>query len=368
MAVLSTNRIVSGLGAVSLGAVGFLLWRKSSRDKGLACEVLEEDSSAEASNFDPAAPFTAEGNPKLKTRIGNFKISKVKRMVEGLAEDFGDKVEFDWDTVKNLHDSHTSKDAISSNDQSEWDKQVNMEQQTFLDAAEIVGDIRRSGTHRKLPHFHVVDRQLGDMEAHFRELSEDVLIFPWRECRNEPMSELTELPFMKLAKEHRSGQSLLPVSQGYVKHTVGGAGFGTELDCTSDTACSDPEDRKRVQDEALLGVAAGVDRQTLESAFRHKARTMHVHGHCVMMDEFHALNNAYGRCLARLAGSISAYKGGGDILAHYLLVGMDPSESRYGEAADGLLDALRRDRLLMRISVLRIWGEDERSGTGLGQG
>eukprot|EP00930_Biecheleria_cincta_P097741 TRINITY_DN89421_c0_g1_i1.p1 TRINITY_DN89421_c0_g1~~TRINITY_DN89421_c0_g1_i1.p1 ORF type:complete len:367 (+),score=62.75 TRINITY_DN89421_c0_g1_i1:64-1164(+) len=364
MAVLSTNRLVSGLGAVGLGAVGFLLWRKSLRDKGLACQVLEEGSSAGASNIDPAAPISAEGNPKLKTRIGNFKISKVKRMVEGLAEDFGEKVEFDWDTVKNLHDSHSSKDAISSNDQSEWDKQVNTEQQTFLDAAEIVGEIRRSGTHRKLPHFHVVDRQLGDMEAHFRELSEDVLIFPWRECRNEPMSELMELPFMQLAKDHRSLQSLLPVSQGYVKQTVRGA----ELDCTSATACSDAEDGQRVEDEALLRVAAGADRQTLESAFRHKARSMHVHGHCVMMDAFHALNNAYGRCLARLAGSISAYRGGGDILAHYLLVGMDPSESRYGEAPDGLLDALRRDRLLMRISVLRMWGEDERSGTGLGQG
>lgn len=367
MAVLSTNRIISGLGAVGLGTVGFLLWRRSLRDRSLRCQVLGEGSTHAVSNVDPAAPFSAEGNPKLKTRIGNFKISKVKRMVEGLAEDFGDKVEFDWDTVKNLQDHHVSRDVISSNDQSEWEKQVNMEQQTFLNAAQIVSDIRRSGTHKKLPHFHVVDRQLSDMEAHFRELSEDVLIFPWRECRDEPMSDLMELPFMQLAKEHRSLHLLLPVSQGYVKQTAR-TGLDTEQNCSGAAASSDAEDEHRVKDEALLGVAAGVDRHTLESAFRHKAREMHAHGHCVMMDEFHALNNAYGRCLARLSGSITAYKGGGDIFAHYLLVGMDPGESRYGEAADGLLDALRRDRLLMRVSVLRMWGEDERSGTGLGQG
>lgn len=98
---------------------------------------------------------------------------------------------------------------------------------------------------------------------------------------------------------------------------------------------------------------------------------MHSCGQCTKIDDFHELNNAYARCLARLANSgwRNAYRGGStDILAHYLLIGTDPSESRYGEAAVGLLDALQRDRLLTRLDVLRSWGEVSGTTTGLGNG
>ncbi|CAE8726117.1 unnamed protein product, partial [Polarella glacialis] len=307
----------------------------------------------------PAAP--EDGTVNLKSRIGNFKISKVKRLVEGIGEHLGAEVEFDWTTVQNVRDDHVASAAINSNSETEWDRQVNAEQQTFLEAARILGEVRHSATHRKLPHFHVVDRQLKDMEAHFREFSEDVLIYPWRASRNAPMSDLMELPFMQLAKDGNRLKALLPVSQGFVKQTVadsGGKHSGMDLEARTS------------EDEALLGVTAGANRQELESAFRHRAREMHAHGQCTKQDEFYALNNAYERGLARLVDSNfrNAYSGGGDILAHYLLVGTDPSESRYGEAVSGLLDALRRERLLMRISVLQVFGEEERGGTGLGQG
>lgn len=354
MTVLSTHKIASGLGFASLGAVAIMYLRKSAREKWKASESrCTESLDCGEHDCDARTPVTAEGAPKLKTRVGNYKISKVKRLGESLAEDFKMEVEFDWDTATNLREDHSVKDAINTNDQSEWENQVNLEQQTFLDAARIVGEIRKSGTHRKLPHFHVVDRQLSEMEAQFREFSEDVLVFPWRESRNDPMSRLMELPLMQLAQD-RGLQSLLPVSQGYVKQTA---------------QAMKPEDDQQAQDEALLGITAGADRQTLDSAFRHKARRMHANGHCIMISEFHALNNAYGRCIARLSASLkTAYSGGGDILAHYLLIGLDPSESRYREVPTGLLDALGREKLLMKTNLLRLWNEDERCITGLGQG
>merc|ERR1719262_2170575 len=109
----------------------------------------------------------------------------------------------------------------------------------------------------------------------------------------------------------------------------------------------------------------------MESAFRHKARQMHAHGECIDIAAFHELNNAHARCLARHTNSgwRNAYRGGStDVLAHYLLIGTDPSESRYSEGVSGLLDALQRERLLTRLDVLRSWGEVSGTATGLGNG
>eukprot|EP00933_Yihiella_yeosuensis_P060602 TRINITY_DN63353_c0_g1_i1.p1 TRINITY_DN63353_c0_g1~~TRINITY_DN63353_c0_g1_i1.p1 ORF type:complete len:371 (-),score=66.91 TRINITY_DN63353_c0_g1_i1:110-1222(-) len=370
MTVLSTRRAVTLTLSLGAAGIGTFLWNHWYRYgsgwlQRLAAKVLQRPLDAET-QLEEEMQSSGPARPQLKTRINNFKISKVKRMTEGIAEDLGAEVDFDWNEAKNLKDTHFAEDAINTNSQTEWERQVNDEQTTFFEAARICEELRQTETHRKLPHFYVVDRQLTEMAANFREISEDVLVFPWRECRDEPMAELMSQPFMQLAKGGKSSEALLPVSQGFVKQTGNDKSQSESEDCPLGFA----EDL-RAKDEALLGIPEDADRSMIESRFRQKARDMHEHGQCVRKDDFHALNNAYGRCLARLIDNgrhIEAYAGGGDILAHYLLVGTDPSESRYGEAVSGLLDALQRERLVMRLSNLRIWGEDERSGTGLGQG
>lgn len=364
MTVLSTNKISSGMGlsVAGLGAVATAILLRRSFNKG-----HEEDRSAEPERDRPKNPTESspvECDPSLKSRIGNFKISKLKKLVLGIAEELDSEIQFDWDRaaqgcVQTGGEKRSTEYAIDTNNETEWEREACREQQTFLRAADILHEVRGSATHRKLQHFYVVDRQLSQLEAQFREISENVLEFPWREHRDDPIIDLMKLPFMSLAADG-GHEAILPVSQGFVKHTA------------SQVSVTDTErESLRIDDEILLGVNPDVNRESLQSAFRHKARNMHAHGHCIKIEEFHELNNAYMRCQARMTNSgwKNAYRGGStSILAHYLLIGTDPSESRYGEAVTGLLDALQRERLLTRLDVLRSWGEVSGTATGLGNG
>lgn len=358
MPVMSSNRVASGvgLGLAGLGTVtAILLLRHHSLKKRR--EETDCDGSQQNETTDPVRPL-ADNEPKMKSRIGNFKISKVMKLVEGIAGDLDMEMEFDWEKAAAgcAQGGHVAENAIDTNDETEWERQVTSEQKTFLSAAKILHDLRGSDTHRKLPHFYVVDRQLSQMESQFSDIGEHVLEFPWREHRDDPISELMKLPFMKLVADENQAQ-VLPVSQGFAK------GLASQSD--------DVQDKQMAEDERLLGITSTPDRESLESAWRHKAREMHMHGECVQIDTFHKLNNAYNRCRARLTSSgwRTAYRGGStDVLAHYLLIGTDPSESRYGEAVSGLLDALSRERVLARLDVLRSWGEVSGTTTGLGNG
>jgi len=384
MTVLSTNRISSsiGLGLVGVGTVAVAL---CLHQRSLNKKKQQEDAGSPESEANVSAPMGIEtqsmrGDAEShshKTRIGNFKISKVMNLVEGIAADLDVNVEFDWHKasqggVQTSRDAHSLEQAIDTNDETEWERQASNEARTFANAHQIMKELRQSETHRKLQHFHVVDRQLSQMEAQFAEVSERILEFPWREHRDDPLSDIMKIPFMSLAADH-SQQAVLPVSQGFVKK-VGMKSDAKES--KSKQAANKVEDEKDLaikkgEDEALFGIAADATQEELQSAFRHKSRDMHSWGQCTKIDDFHELNNAYARCLARLANSgwKNAYRGGStDILAHYLLIGTDPSESRYGEASMGLLDALQRDRLLTRLDVLRSWGEVSGTTTGLGNG
>lgn len=369
MSVLSTNRVSSsvGLGVVGLGAfAAVLLLRQRSLNKSKHKDG-RADSQGHASSSSEQQP-RPDNEPKLKSRgIGNFKLCKLKRLVQSIAGELDAEIEFDWDKAAAGHaqtggETRSAEHTIDTNDETEWEKQVASEHKTFALAAETLHDVRGSATHKKLQHFYVVDRQLSQMEEQFREISEHVLEFPWREHRDDPISDLMELPFMKLMADGGQ-QSLLPVSQGFVKKYTAVRTAAKEL--------SDVTDPRKAEDDTLLGIDTGADRDVLDSAFRFRARDMHAHGHCVKIDDFHELNNAYNRCRARLSNSgwRNAYRGGStDILAHYLLIGTDPSESRYGESVSGLLDALKRERLLTRLDVLRSWGEVSGTCTGLGNG
>lgn len=366
MPVLLASRVNTstaiGVGIAGLGtAAALLLLQRRTLKRVLAVNRSDELDEEEAST--PSLAQESQSEPKLKSRIGNFKISKLQRLLLGIAEDLDTQVEFDWEKAaagcaQTHGDSHVAEHAIDTNNETEWEKQVASEQKTFLTAAQILHDLRGSDTHRKLQHFYVVDRQLSQLEEQFNEIGEHVLEFPWREHRDDPISDLMKLPFMKLV-EHDNDAALLPVSQGFVKHVA------SQPDVPELHGAPDAEDEK------LLGVDAASGREALESAFRHKAREMHRHGQCVQIEAFHKLNNAYNRMRNRMTGSgwQNAYRGGStDILAHYLLIGTDPSESRYGEAVSGLLDSLQRERLLTRLDVLRSWGEVSGTATGLGNG
>lgn len=380
MTVLSTNRIGSsiGLGVVGVGTlvVALCLHQRSLNKKKEQEDVGPQQSEVSGSVLGTAERGDAESHSH-KSRIGNFKISKVKNLVEGIAADLDVNVEFDWHKasqggIQTTRDEHSMEQAIDTNDETEWERQASNESRTFANAHRIMHELRQSETHRKLQHFHVVDRQLSQMEAQFAEVSERILEFPWREHRDDPLSDIMKLPFMSLAADD-SQQAVVPVSQGFVKKV--GMKSDSKEPASKREANKAEDERmlaiKKGEDETLLGITADAMRDDLESAFRHKARDMHSCGQCVKIDEFHELNNAYMRCHARLANSgwKNAYRGGStDILAHYLLIGTDPSESRYGEASMGLLDALQRDRLLTRLDVLRSWGEVSGTTTGLGNG
>lgn len=232
-----------------------------------------------------------------------------------------------------------------------WEGQVREERRILLAAATMVQDIRRSSVHRKLPHYHSVDRQLQMMQEQLVSISQSVDDF-WRYGRDEPMQQLLILPSMRLAATIAEHGSIVPVSLGFVKELVE---TGTD-------------DEDPASDAAALGICGGAAREVIESAYRRRARHYHRNGKCFNEVGFHALTTARDRCVARIsAPQLKAYSGGGDIIAHYLLVGTDPGESRYRECSCAILDAVHRGKLLERIQVLNwscwsiplTWGDED---------
>lgn len=233
-----------------------------------------------------------------------------------------------------------------------WDEQVQTEKMIMDKAVALMQDVRQSAVHRKLPHFHFVDRQLQVITEQLGVLADAVLGF-WRYGRDRPMQELLEHPVLQLAS--RGEGALVPLSSGFVKYVTDD---GFELAAAQDDPGSDA---------ALLGIALSAGRDAIESAYRRRSRHFHRHGKCINAVGFHALGAARNRCLARLAGPVlHAFGGGGDVLAHYLLMGTDPTEDRYYETSVGILDAVHRQQLLLQIEKIQwpcwniplTWGDE----------
>lgn len=300
-----------------------------------------------------ALPQDGEALPQdAKTRVGGMKVSKVARMLDEMAEASGAPLE----RVPAAPATTQAPKTLS------WDEEIAMEKATFEEAARIVRGVRQSVVHRKLPHFHATDRQLRVLEEQLANIAVNVKNF-WRYGRDEPMAKLLELPMLRLAATKGEG-ALLPVSLGFVKHTV---------DCPEADHAESQEDLPS-EDALLLGIALGADAGAVESAYRRRSRHFHRHGMCCNVRGFNALTFARNRCLARLSmPELRAYGGGGDLVAHYLLMGLDPGESRYREYTGGILDGVHRDRIMQCMQVLLwpcwdiplTWGDDD-DGLGFG--
>mmetsp|Transcript_38349 Transcript_38349/g.105640 ORF Transcript_38349/g.105640 Transcript_38349/m.105640 type:complete len:385 (-) Transcript_38349:3-1157(-) len=295
----------------------------------------------------------------FRTRVGGMAASRLVKMLEDLTQacHWGDEDERSSRTIASPPVPALEKPDDATFCQT-WDEQVLAERRTLEAASEIVREVRRSVVHRKLPHFHAADRQLHNIEQQLEMLSMSTQSF-WRYGRDAPMAELLELPLLQLAATGGEG-TLVPVTLGFMKHTVD---KGLEAP-VSEAAVDDSPG----EDAALLGVALGASRDTIESAYRRRSRHFHQHGRCMNAVGFHALTAARNRCLARIAApTLRAYGGGGDLLAHYLLIGTDPNESRYRECSHGILDVLRRGELLEKIHVLQwpawdiplTWGDED---------
>lgn len=315
-------------------------------------------SSVSSSSVEPKGD-NASGVAKRKPRVGGMKLSRLSKMLDDMtdASDLphcGDKPASKTPAVQLA--AETDYGAVAHS----WDEQMAEEKQVLEATTLLIQDVRRSEVHRKLPHFHVVDRELQTIEEQMKSLSISVTGF-WRYGRDEPMATLLKLPLMQLAKS--GGQAaLIPVSQGFVKETSGANDEAPPLE---------PEDESSPDaDLALLGLENSrrrIDRDAVESAFRHRSRHFHRHGRCSNVRGFDLLCRARNRCLARLAmPRLRAYGGGGDLVAHYLLMGTDPGESRYREYAVGILDGLHRDQVMQKMQILQwptwdiplTWGDD----------
>mmetsp|Transcript_19712 Transcript_19712/g.54153 ORF Transcript_19712/g.54153 Transcript_19712/m.54153 type:complete len:375 (+) Transcript_19712:51-1175(+) len=359
-----------GLGLVALGVGIFVLRRRATKHEGAGHESKEEA-------FTRAGPLAAPRSPRadvefdahsIKSRVGNFKVSKVQKLVEGIAQEFGADHLYDVRNQRVLRPAQTS--SVGSDVARETEEEQGMrEQRTFEEAARIMRLLRQSAVHRKLPHFHAVDRQLENAENFLSEIADCVSEF-WRYGRDEPMADLMQLPIMQLAASG-GREAIVPVTQGFVKHL-----WSQAIGPMANVSARQAEDvvladaRTALEESLkLLGVGADATAQEVESAFRRRSHKLHKHGHCIDLEAFHGLNNAYHYWLAhRVSPPRGAFAGGGDLLAHYLLIGTDPGESRYRECSVGIMDAVHRDRLLQKVEVLRNWGETSGSTTGLGQG
>merc|ERR1719174_789217 len=125
MTVLSTNRIGSsiGLGVVGVGTlvVALCLHQRSLKKKKEQEDVGPQQSQESGSVLGAAERGDAESHSH-KSRIGNFKISKVKNLVEGIAADLDVNVEFDWHKAsqggtQTTRDEHTMEQGIDTNDE-----------------------------------------------------------------------------------------------------------------------------------------------------------------------------------------------------------------------------------------------------------
>lgn len=286
-----------------------------------------------------------------KTRLGGMKVSKVVRMLDEMAEASGVPSET----------ALAATSPVLALSTLTWDEEIALEKATFEEAARIVRGVRQSVVHRKLPHFHATDRQLRVLEEQLAAIGVNVKNF-WRYGRDEPMAKLLELPILQLAST-RGERALLPVSLGFVKHTA-----------DQDFEDVDSQEDLPSEDALLLGIALGADAGAVESAYRRRSRHFHRHGTCYNIRGFNALTAARNRCLARLSmPELRAYGGGGDLVAHYLLMGLDPGESRYREYTGGILDCVHREALMQRMQVVQwpcwdiplTWG-DEDDGIGFG--
>lgn len=305
----------------------------------------------------PADADTIVGDERLgvlpqdsKTRIGGMKVSKLVRMVDEMAEASGVPIE-----------RVPANSPVQAPSALSWDEEIARERATFDEAVRIVRGVRHSVVHRKLPHFHATDRQLRVLEEQLAAIGVNVKNF-WRYGRDEPMAKLLELPILRLASTGGQG-ALLPVSLGFVKH------FADE-----DFEHVDTQKDLSSEDALLLGIALGADAAAVESAYRRRSRHFHRHGTCCNVRGFNALGAARNRCLARLSmPELRAYGGGGDLVAHYLLMGLDPGESRYREYTGGILDGVHREALMQRMQVVQwpcwdiplTWGDDD-DGLGFG--
>jgi len=356
MAVLSSGKVSVGLGLgiVAVGAVAFTLRRQSRKNQEKGSSVSEQTPEDDIFLAEPSVA-EAGGAHSVKSRIGNFKVSKIKRIVESIAEEFGTDHLYDAREQRVYHfNASTDSTVVSHENESE---RATREKQTFEEAVRVVKLVRQSGVHKKLPHFHTVDRQLDNAQNFLDEISDNVEDF-WRYNRDEPMADIMTLPFMQLAASG-GADALVPVTQSYANFIKSQS---------TDEANLTPADML-VQDLAILGADADATWEQVDSAFRKRSHKLHKHGHCIDLEAFHELNNAYQRWLARRSGIPSnAASKSTDVLAHYLLCGSDPFDSRYRECAVGILDASHREKLLQKIDVLRNWGETSGSTTGLGNG
>lgn len=349
-----TLRTFSILASAAVGSFAVCyLWRRRRWPHGQGGETHAEHDVGLVGGG-AKGPIDAERQQApgcCSVRVGGMKVSRLRRMIEDLAEEMMGGARrgavAEAPPVAQLASPEGDLDLAT------WDDQVLMEKRTMEAAATIIRDVRRSEVHRSMAHFYAVDRQLQVIEHQLASIAMSVQSF-WRYGRDTPMRDLLVLPLMRLAETGGEG-AVLPVSLGFVK--LGGARERLDplLDC------------------ALLGVPLGADREAIESAFRRRSRHFHRRGTCCNEGGFHELAAARSRCLARLSCLELPEGTGGDLLAHYLLVGTDPGESRYRERALGILDSAHREALLRRIQVLQwpswdiplTWGdEDDMIGFG----
>jgi len=300
---------------------------------------------------------------RSRTRVGGMKVVRLKQMLDDMAEAHREEAEptpapisdADWVPVEFCDELFVGLT---------WEEQTLKEKRAFVGASTIIQEVRQSAVHRKLPHFYSVDKELSRIAEELLLISMSTQSF-WRYGRDLPMRRMLSLPLMQLAATGGEN-AILPVTLGFVKHTKGvGPSYDDEdgIDALAALEAASPG-----EDAVLLGFALGADRETIESAFRRRSRHFHRMGQCTNIRGFHALTAARNRCLARLAmPSLPAYGGGGDLLAHYLLIGTDPGESRYREYSTGILDANQRGHLLDRMQILKwptwdiplTWGDED---------
>jgi len=331
--------------------------RKEKRDEEQAA------SPCSGASGEALASHSAEADEahSIKSRVGNFKVSKLSRLVEDIATAVGSDVRFDVRTntaeAAQADDEAEGREVDSAEGATAEERQIALEQRAVGGTLEIIRCVRATAVHRRLPHYHAVDRQL-DAIARLLDIIADNLADFWRYGREEPMADLLSLPLMQLAV-NGGNAAIVPMPQCFLD------GTGDVVGNTEETAAT------------LLGVAPEAGQEAVESAYRNRARELHQHGECVNLEAFHQLTDAYdllmGRRRASSSGaaapaSLGAGGLGAEVLAHYLLVGTDASGSRYREYARGILDAAHRERLMQKAEVLVNWGEASGSMTGLGQG
>lgn len=350
----STGRVGFGVGAMAVaGGVAVLVFqcraRQASQDQQTSRDGAPTGLEVpKASNIGTEDQVEDVDGPNVKSRVHGFKISKLSRLVDGIAQELGQDHRIDTATGEVVNASGAAASSVSTTirEVEPESVQFDREHRTLDEAIRIVQLIRKSGLPKKLPHFQVTNRHLEDAENLLGEIADNVEEF-WRYSRDEPMADLLDLPLLRFAAENIA---------------TGGVALVPKLSASSDEILLE-------QDCALLGVETSVDKDAVLSAFRRKALELHQKGHCTDVDVFHKLNNAcqrrvaHGRFLPHVA-----FKGKCDDLAVHLLVGADPRDSRYRDPSAAIMDAVHREKLLQRIHVVRNWGEVGGSITGLGQG